>query len=225
MLQEFIDISHCDLSLSAIPVNQLKGVDPGLSQVTDLIIRPFGVDKPTDWTTYSTVEAIVDNTVTDNSAAKWLHGIGELPNPTESLRSMGKSGRAIWARTYTLSFNPSLLCGNTMDLLDELQTGWNRFSFWFRCWGGAAYGGSDGIIPALVNVRRPLGRGVDSFRSAEIRLTWTANGDPNYTHWSDFSPGVPAVSVPSSTPVNVIGDPDSDTVLGDDATNDVLGEG
>jgi hypothetical protein len=109
-----------------------------------------------------------------------------------------------------------------MDMLDDLQTGWNRFSFWYRCWGGAAFGGPNGIQPILVNVRRPLSGDANGLREAEILLTWIANGDPAVTDWADFSPGVPAV-VETPAPLEVLGDPDNNTALGDDATDEVLG--
>lgn len=175
----------------AIPVEQeCPSYEQSLSQVSGLIIIPTGApDVFDDWAgdnpTQVYVNDSVDNTLADNTAAKWLIGIGGVADPEEILLPYPLLQEVVVERTYTLTFRV-LNLGNTMyDFLTKLQCGALNFTFYYNDLGlqnsntKYVYGVDGGLVPYSVDVDFPKGGGNDDRNFADIIITWKAKGDPD----------------------------------------------
>lgn len=171
-----------DNLLPAIPESQdCTSYPQTLSQISDLYIMPntSGVDVFTDWATTPTATAsAIDNTVTDNSKAKWLVGIGELPAPEKTTTEYPKLKRKNDERLYSISFRVLNLVDAQYDFLRQIQCGWTDFTFYYADLAGFAYGIAGGLVPEFVDVDFPKGGGNTDKNVGVITLQFRADGDP-----------------------------------------------
>lgn len=170
-----------NLQLGAIAVDQNCNSIPKLSQVCDLIIRPTNAPLPDDWTNKYDLEGIIDNTVTDNSKAKWLVGRGGIPEPEEIIVPLLKFNQKRVKNIYELTFSTSILEDLNYSFLKQFQCGWKDFSFWYGTRGGRFFGGPTGIFPSFVVSRMPLLDGEDDTEEGIIIIRWCADGEPERT--------------------------------------------
>jgi hypothetical protein len=158
-------------------------VVPDLSQVSDLYITPTGAsdafDYPSGGGDPSATSGNIDNTVTDNSATKWMVGKGGVAEPEETEYIAQKGTKVITKRRYTLTFEVIVSDNSIRELLRQLQCNWKSFTFRYATRGGWVFGGEDGIAPAFVNAQLPLGDGDEDNELGRIIIEFeTANGDP-----------------------------------------------
>lgn len=153
------------------------------SQITDVWIKhatasgtPF-----TGWTaTLSAITAnnsAIDNTVTDNSAVKWLVGMGGVPAPEKTNQDRPKHRSKVTRRTYTLTFTIPNVSDANREFARALQCGDTNFTFWYGN-EDHVFGDPDGIEPSSVDADLPLGEGTDDNEQIVIYLTWEATGAP-----------------------------------------------
>lgn len=171
-----------DNLLPAIPETQdCTSYAQTLSQISDLYIIPdtAGIDVFTNWATTPTATVgAIDNTVTDNSKAKWLVGIGGLPAPEKTTTDYPKLKRKNDERLYTISFRILNLVDAQYDFLRQIQCGWTGFTFYYADLAGYAYGIAGGLVPEFVDVDFPKGEGNTDKNVAVITLQFRADGDP-----------------------------------------------
>lgn len=177
MINEFLGTKCGRLYLSSLPLQDCV-ITPRLSQVCGVIVSPFGVALPTDWTSKAAVLATIDNDVSDNSAAKYLPGVGGIEEPNEITPTTGKDERRVSRRLFTLSMEVPTGDDERYEFLRELQTGWRAWRFWFDTVGGRLIGGQYGIVPDFLSVAFPYGGGVDDVEKGVLRVEWFADGDP-----------------------------------------------
>ena len=177
MLNRFLGTNCGRVLLPALPAQDCL-IPPKLSQVCGVIVSPMGVALPADWTAKADVLGIIDNDVSDNSAAKYLPGVGEIEEPEEITPSIGKDERRLSRRLFTLSLDVPTGEDERYEFLRDLQTGWRVFRFWFVTVGGRLLGGQTGIAPHFVTVSFPYGGGDSDVERGVLRLEWFADGDP-----------------------------------------------
>lgn len=173
----------CDtLNLGAIPTDQNCLLVPPLSQVSDLYIQPDGATAPFDWTSGSPAEPMtsgIDNSVTDNSASKWLVGKGGVVAPEETVYTGPKLKKKIVRRLYTLNFEVEVTNDDQRDFLRQLQSGWSEFVFWIGTLGNNLFGDENGITPSFVNAQLPLDPGDEDYEKGTIIIEYySVKGDP-----------------------------------------------
>lgn len=195
---DFISVDAERVFLPAIPTNQNKVWTPKLSEIRGLLILPLGAQPPSSWVSASGVEAIADNTVTDNSRAKWLTGIGEVPAGDAVIVNLGKRERRTRQAQFSLEFEVNVYCDEHQTLLSRLNNNWRGFKFWLATRGGRFLGGSGGIYPDFVTTTQPYLRG-DEAEKGFINIDWFAKGPPLATTLDLFSDS--AGSEDSPTPI------------------------
>lgn len=182
MINTFLSCpADCDteLLLPAISAEQdCTNYDQPKSQVSDLFIRPTGApDIFGSWSTTPTYVAdSVDNTVTDNSASKWIVGIGNVAVPEKEVAQYPKGKTKTRLRLYTLrirTLNPAMY-----DFCRKLQCGATDFTFYYADRADYVFGKTGGISPKSVDVDMPKEGDETSTFFAEIIITWEADGDP-----------------------------------------------
>jgi len=159
---------------------------PKQSQVFALLFVPNGLAGPSDWTSATAVEGIVDNTVTDNSAAKVLIGRGGVDEPEEVIVTTGKTAQKVAKRIYTMQFELSPRTSQQYAFVRKFQKNYTAFSFWFATLGDRLLGGAQGIKPHLVSAAFPYDATDDSPERAVLRIVWHADGDPDRTTINDL---------------------------------------
>lgn len=171
-----------DLLLGAIGEEQgCTSYSQTKSQICDLIIKPntSSIEVFTDWATTPTLTADgIDNTVTDNSAAKHMVGIGDVADPEENELAYPKGQLKVEDRLYTLAFTCYNMNAAEYALYRQLQCGSTDFTFHYADLGGFVYGAATGIIPKSVTARMPKGRGDNDRNLCNIIIKWEADGDP-----------------------------------------------
>lgn len=184
---QFFACPGCDEDnlLPAIPADQEGCESRELSEVSDLYIIPEEAEDITaSWSTTPTyVSGTIDNTETDNTKAKHLVGIGEVPEPTFTEATFPKGVTKDVDGTYTLNFTYYNLAGGTQknqgyDFVRKLQCGWTGFTFYYGDRSDFIYGKAGGIVPSKVKVVLPKGTGA-SLNNAIIRISWKADVDPD----------------------------------------------
>lgn len=167
--------------LPELPTSFDCGLSPLLSQVCGLLILPKGAPGPSSWVLPDAMEAIIDNTVTDNSAGKWIVGRGGVDKPDEVVIELGKRSRKVGARLYTLDYEVNIRPNGVYNFLTTLQTGYRGFNFWFNTLGGRLFGGPNGICPDFVTAWTEYSEEPDEVERGFIQLQWYADGDPPRT--------------------------------------------
>ena len=172
-------------ALPAASALQCASYDQPRAQICWLYLLPNAMsgDIFSSWGSSSSatpvyVSSSIDNTQTNNSKAKKIGGIGEVPVPekTVTLYPFGKSRTT--DKRYTLNFTVYQLDDATYDFLRELQCGALNFKFYYADRAGFAYGISDGMVPDSISVRFPKGNGNTDKNTAVITVKWRATGDP-----------------------------------------------
>lgn len=164
-------MQELNFQLTALPANLDCFLQPRLSQVCTFIMVPLGSPLPSDWTQEGAFDSIINNTSTSNEYGKQLFGVGEVPDASPVIISMGLSRKLVGYRKQ-LNLEIQIRNEAVYQLLQHLQLGFNSFSFWFGNIGGTLIGGPSGIIPELVYVDFPSGGAGDSIELANLTLQW-----------------------------------------------------
>lgn len=170
-----------DNLLPAIDVNQdCTSYPQTLSQVSDLYIIPTAADDiMASWSTTPTaVTDAIDNTIEDNTKAKWLVGIGGIAAPDKTTTDYPKLKRKNDERLYTLTFRVLNLSDAQYNFLRQLQCGWTGFTFYYGDLADYVYGIAGGLVPEFIDVDFPKGEGNSDKNVGILTLQWRADGDP-----------------------------------------------
>ena len=167
-----------EVTLPALPTTYRSELPPLLSQVCGLLILPRGAQGPTSWVISSNVTDIIDNTVTDNSAGKWLVGRGGIPKPEEVVINLGKTHRQIDHRIYTLTFEVNIRCSEIYYFLQTIQKNYTAFDFWYSTRGGRFFGGPNGICPEFVTGWTEYSDDANGLERGFIQIVWRSCIDP-----------------------------------------------
>jgi hypothetical protein len=181
-MNKFTTCPDCDedLLLTAIDEDQnCTTYEIEDSEVSDIFIRPDGApDIFASWSTTPTYVAdSVDNTVTDNTASKWLVGIGNVAvaNKTETPYPKGKM--KVTVREYPLVMRISNLSDAMYNFLRKFQgCGWLGWKFYYVDKANKLYGIAGGLEPSFVDVDFPLAEG--GKKEAILTIRFKADQDP-----------------------------------------------
>jgi len=176
MINDFLAADCKRVFIPAITADQNTQLPPRLSEICGLLVLPLGSAGPTDWTDGNAVEETSDNTVIDNSKAKWIIGRGEMQAPEDIVVEMGKDERRIARRLYALEFEVNVRCDPELSFLKAFQRNYRAFRFWFATRGNRFLGGTNGIYPKFVTAWSPFLR--DDLERGFIRIEWYADGAP-----------------------------------------------
>lgn len=184
-LQNFLTCpADCDtdLNLPGIPDEQDCTSYPQFdAQVCDLIIVPAPASDPLVWTDPTAPTILgggINNTATDNSAAKRIVGEGEVPEPETEIAEYPKNKTKVVKRMYTINQTIKQMDDDTYELLRALQCGWTGFTFYYGNLAGNGFGPVGGISPTSISVVMPLSGGRGEKQFGRISITWEADGDP-----------------------------------------------
>lgn len=154
-----LPITLCsDYDLPVFPVSQDCVSYPQLhSQVSGLVILPYGATPPGDWTSIDDWTATIDNTDTSGTKARYLVGKGSfLLN--QQVQATLSGGRLVEnrERSYRLTFNVLNMDEGHYDFGRKLQNNVRSFSIWLETLGDRMIGGDIGIKPFYVNADFPF---------------------------------------------------------------------
>lgn len=176
MINDFLPADCKQVTLPAIAADQNVQLPPKLSEICGILAIPLGAAPPTSWVSKAAIEATADNTVTDNSMAKWIIGRGEIPQPEDVIVELGKRERRIATRAYAIEFEVNVRCDPELAFVHTFQRQYRSFRFWLATRGGRFLGGSRGIHPDFVTAWSPYLR--DDLERAFLRFEWYADGSP-----------------------------------------------
>ena len=177
--------ADCDtaLNLGALPVNQdCTTYTQQYSQIKNLIIQPAAANAALDWSSAPTVTAAVgeiDNSDSTGAKSKILIGEGEIQAPEKQVDEYPNRKTRVNFRTYTLTHTIKQLDADTYSFLRQLQCGDTDFTFYYDTVGGRLFGGSGGIEPKSIDVDLIYSGGREDKESANIIITWEADGEPD----------------------------------------------
>lgn len=195
---DFANINCSRVYLPAIATDQNEVIPPRLSEVRGILLLPLGAPPPSLWTSPSGVEAISDNTTTDNTTAKWLTGRGEFPGGSPVVVQLGKREQRFRQSEFELTFEVNVYCDEIQTLLSRMSGGWKAFRFWLATRGNRLLGGANGIYPDFVTVNQPYN--LDDVERGFININWFSKGSPTAATVENlFSDG--SGSSPSPTPI------------------------
>lgn len=165
--------------------------DPGcvqvrLSQVAAVLIKPEGVAAPQEATT-AWYDAIIDNAVTRDTAAKWLIGVGEVEQTQEVTAALGKDHRQVTRRRYSLRMEIPTGPNQHYDFLRVLQRGKRPIRFWFFTIGGSAVGGLTGI--STDEIHGLIRHETDGHETGQVLIDWWADRDAQRANVGPVSGG------------------------------------
>lgn len=130
------------------------------SQVSGLFIVPDDATPPADWESSVDWSNAVDNTVTDDTKAKYLIGRGSfLPASQVEVNLSGGRLIEVRERTYRLSFACLNVNDGHADFGRKLQNNVRKFSVWLKTLGDRIIGGETGMRPVFVNADFPFSEG------------------------------------------------------------------
>ena len=176
MINDFLPADCVRVLLPAISADQNKVLPPSLSEVCGILVLPMRAAPPSSWVSSDAIENAADNTVTDNSSAKWITGIGDLPRPEDIIIDMGKDERRIGRRLFSLEFEVNVRCDPELSFVRTFQQQYRSFKFWIATRGGRFLGSQRGIFPKFVTAWAPYERG--EIEKAFIQIDWYADGSP-----------------------------------------------
>ena len=139
--------SHTGVTLPILCEDPYSISPVRFSRISGLLILPNGVAGPTDWTTLSGMEAIIDNTVSGNTTGKFFAGQGELPVGEAIEVEMGKNHEVNAGYEYNLTFESPVDSDGIRSMVTALQADRLKYTFWFVTDGGRINGGNTGISP------------------------------------------------------------------------------
>lgn len=127
------------------------------SQISGLVILPYGASVPGDWTSIDDWAATIDNTDTTGEKARYLVGKGSfLPN--QQVQAVLSGGRLTEnrERSYRLTFSVLNMDDGHAEFGRKLQNNLRNFTMWLETLGSRMIGGATGIKPFLVNADFPF---------------------------------------------------------------------
>lgn len=202
-----------DLDFGALDEDQeCTSYDLEFSQVCGLIILPNEAPLPSDWTSLSDWEEVIDNMVTNNSKGRYIIGAGEVPPPEKFIGEYPKKVRRVLDRKYSVRMDIFNLSDNQYEFIRLLQCGPVKFRFWIETLGGHLFGGPSGIVPSWTDGELPLSPLRDGKEIGTALLNFFSDGDPDRTM-------IDLTTLGSDEGVAAIGDPDNNFIIGDPALN------
>ena len=172
----------------AIDVDQnCTGFEDYRSQICGLLlVHPDG-NLPADWTDRTSWTAIVDNSLADANAAKYISGIGAMPVPDKVTRVAPKLRTKTVRRTFTLTFDIYNMSDLHYEFLRSLQCGDTSPLVWFETVDGQVFGGQNGVQIASIDADLPLGDGEEDYEQGTITVVFDATTDPPRTRIINLS--------------------------------------
>lgn len=131
--------------------------------------------KPGDWTTLAAWEAVLGQTGTDK--IRYLVGMGDLPEPEQTVRTLSKKRKKLGNKIFTLNFDVDDINDTNREFIRAMECGKTVF-LWFETLGGALYGGENGIKADVVAANLPLDRGPDSYARGVLQFEWESTCHP-----------------------------------------------
>lgn len=170
-----------DLLLPAITEEQdCTNYEQYNSQISDLYIIPNAAsDIFASWSSTPTlVSGAIDNANTDNTKAKWVVGIGNVPPPEKETTPYPKKKSKVSNRIFTLELRVPNMTTAQREFLRKFQCGWTGFTFYYADLSGFVYGKAGGLAPKEIDVDFPAEGDNASKQYAIVRLVWEADADP-----------------------------------------------
>lgn len=181
-----------DFDIPALPECQdTMSYTQARSQIAGLLMLPIGATGPEDWTDAADWLAVVDNTDTTNTKAKYLVGRGSFL-PLNQVEVSLSGGRLVENRERTYGLNFSVLNMNDAhtDFGRKLQNNARKFDFWLQTLDDRIIGGPNGMRPFFVNADFPFAEGNNDREVMQVSMQ---------TAFLQF-PAMTAVAVDLSSP-------------------------
>lgn len=130
---------------------------------------------PADWTSLPAWETVLAQTGADK--IRYLVGIGDLPEPEQTIRELSKKRKKLGNKTFQLLFDVDDINDTNREFIRQLECGATVF-IWFETLGGALYGGPNGIKADVIRANLPLDRGPDSYARGVLQFEWESTCHP-----------------------------------------------
>ena len=180
--------TDCAVYYSELCTDQARtGFEFFSSQVKELVILPNGATQPTDWTKRADMKAVIDNASEDNTKAKLMLGIGDVPPSVPTIYTPPKGKILYGYSLYTLNFTFKNLDDNGYEFLRILEAHPRNFTFWYGTVGNHLFGNDGGIKPWKVEAYLPLDRSQQGVEHGNIVLQWWARTSPNRVYMESLS--------------------------------------
>lgn len=148
------------------------------SQICGVIILPEGVSPPVDWTDAAQWAAIIDNTNTANTAAKYLQVVGGVPVPEKNTVTVAKGFKKVTSKDYNFTGDIFNLDDTTREFLRGFECNPDSYRVWFETIDGNLFGGPNGIFVNFSDADLPLGAGDEDIETGQLIIEWRASCAP-----------------------------------------------
>jgi len=148
------------------------------SEVSNVLLLPVGAGLPSSWSTFSSLQAIIDNSDTTGAKGKFIAGKGEIPDPEQVNAVLGRVDVKQLGKIFTLRMEIPVWCVAYYEMLRTLQKNPLHLHVWYFTTGGAAFGGATGIRPFYIDCTLPNRLGAESVEVGFLTIRWRADGNP-----------------------------------------------
>lgn len=136
-------------------------------------------DDPFLWADIAnSVPANIDNTLTDNTKAKFLMGEGGVAVPEKTTIEVHSLKNITTKRRYQLTYLIKDMSDANYDLCRAFQCGDTNIKFYYTDLGGKVYGIDGGLEPVFVDCDMPKDAARGAINQATIIIEWEAKYDP-----------------------------------------------
>lgn len=184
------------------------------SQICGVIILPSGVTPPADWTSRTLWAGVIDNTNTNNAAAKYLPVIGGVDVPDKNEVTVAKGYKKVTSKTYSFQGEIKALDDVIRNFITSFECNPSGYRVWFETLGGNLFGGPTGIYVNFSDADLPLGAGEDDIEMGVLSIEWRASCAPLRA-----AVGSIITAENESNTISQLWGTDSNNVWGVDATN------
>lgn len=143
-----------------------------LSQVSAIIMLPYGATGPENWTDYNSFSAIIDNADTTGTKGKIIFCKGEMGLPTDITATLGRKSSVYIKKRFELRADIPIISDAMNNFVQSIGGRKTGFNFWFVTLGGRLLGGNKGIRPEYVKSDVIYPGGDADVEIGKILLTW-----------------------------------------------------
>lgn len=198
------NLECCDDTLPNQCVDQFNPAYPQYtSEIMSLILIPFGLEKPTDWTTPEGWENIIKND--DPTKGNIIAGIGRLVPTVNDVRLSGRVDINSH-HTHELNFRPTNINAATKKIMDMINCPFNKFCVYLQTTARRTIGSDQGLIPIYQKADITFNEGGESVELMNIQMRFFGN----YMKYSDVFFFIQSDEIPQ-----VWGDPAINEIWGD----------
>lgn len=159
----------------------VDSIDLQLGEIKRILVTVPATDKtkalggPTDWTDSADWTTALHQTTA--SKVRSFYGIGDIPDPEDTIVSLHDGKTKVASSKFTLNFDILDLNDTNYEAARKFQCG-TSIRYWYEDRSGYLHGGQDGIPGTLTKVTMPHERGNDAYKKIKFLINWNAKCSP-----------------------------------------------